>query len=161
MAAYIQQSDGGNAMATDNLSGISDAIRKACDAYVQALSTVTKALQSLASQGAGADRDKLIENWLRVARMSKDGIVTALDHGFEYWEKEIRRTAASAQEASSAAAKNPMDAWAENWRHATEAFTAGPAGSWSEEARKQAEAIQKTLLEGMKQWQRLWEPDKK
>ncbi|MGA2412167.1 MAG: hypothetical protein ABSG46_17515 [Candidatus Binataceae bacterium] len=148
-------------MATDNLSGVSEAIRKACDAYVQALTTVTKALQGLATQTSGPERDKLIENWLRVARMSKDGIITALDHGFEYWEKEIRRNAAAAaQGASSAAPKNPMDAWAENWRRATEAFTTGPAGSWSEEARKQAEAIQKTLVEGMKQWQRLWEPDK-
>jgi len=148
-------------MGTDNLSGISDAIRKACDAYVQALSTVTKALQGLANQASGSDRDKLIENWLRVARMSKDGIVTALDHGFQYWENEIRRTAAASHEPSGSASKNPMDAWAENWRRATEAFTAGPAGSWSEEARKQAEAIQQTLMDGMLQWQKLWEPGKK
>jgi hypothetical protein len=150
-------------MSTDNVFGISDAIRKASEAYVQALATVTKALQGLASQANSTDRDRLVENWLRVARMSKDGIITALESGFQYWENEIRRnTAAAARDTTTAAeGKNPMEAWAENWRKATEAFTSGPAGSWTEELRKQSEAVQKSLQEGIRQWQGLWEPDKK
>lgn len=151
-------------MATDNLFGISEAVRKASEAYVQALSTVTKALQGLASQASSTDRDKLVENWLRVARMSKDGIITALESGFQYWENEIRRNAAATRDTTSGAAgkaPNPMEAWAENWRIATEAFTAGPAGSWPDELRKQSEAVQKSLQDGIRQWQRLWEPEKK
>jgi hypothetical protein len=149
--------------ATDYVFGISDAIRKASEAYVQALTTVTKALQGLASQVNSTDREKLVENWLRVARMSKDGIITALESGFQYWETEIRRTAATAARSTTTATegKNPMEAWAENWRKATEAFTSGPAGSWTEELRLQSEAVQKSLQDGIRQWQRLWEPDKK
>ena len=147
-------------MATDGFSAMAEAIRKASESYVQALTTVTKALQGLASQASGADRDRVVENWLRVARMSKDGIITALETGFQYWEAEIRRTV-SAHNPAAAGAKNPMEAWAENWRRATEAFTTGPAGNWSEELRKQSEAVQKSLQEGIRQWAQLWDPEKK
>ncbi len=147
-------------MAADNLSGIGDAIRKASEAYVEALNAVGKALQNLAGGAAGSDRDRLVENWLRVARMSKDGVITALEQGFELWEREIRRTVATAKGAAPNASSNPMDAWAENWRRATEAFSGG-AGGLGEEARKQAETVQKTLQEGLRAWQRLWEPEKK
>jgi hypothetical protein len=147
-------------MAADNLSGIGDAIRKASEAYVEALNAVGKALQNLAGGAAGSDRDRLVENWLRVARMSKDGVITALEQGFELWEREIRRTAATAKGAAPSASSNPMDAWAENWRRATEAFSGG-AGGLGEEARKQAESVQKSLQEGLRAWQRLWEPEKK
>lgn len=143
----------------DNVSGIADAIRKATEAYTEALGTVTKALQNLASQAGGADRERVVENWLRLARMSKDGAVSALEHGFELWERECRRMA-SAPAGAAQETSDPMAAWAENWRKATEAFT-GSTGGWSEEARKQAETIQKTLQDGMRAWQRLWEPQKK
>ena len=82
-------------MASDNFSGIGEAIRKASEAYAEALSAVGKALQGLASGAGGGDRDRLVENWLRVARMSKDGVITALEQGFELWEREIRRTVAA------------------------------------------------------------------
>jgi hypothetical protein len=147
-------------MASDSFSAMSEAIRKASESYVQAMTTVTKALQGLASQGAGADRERLIENWLRVARMSKDGIITALETGFQYWENEIRRTASASGQAA-ASARNPMETWAENWRRATEAFTSGQASNWSEELRKQSEAVQKSLQEGIRQWAELWQPEKK
>jgi hypothetical protein len=148
-------------MATDGFSATAEAIRKACESYVQALTTVTKALQGLAGQASGADRDRVIENWLRVARMSKDGIITALETGFQYWENEIRRRATASSPAGATAAKNPMEAWAENWRRATEAFTSGPAGDWTEELRKQSEAVQKSLQDGIRQWAELWQPEKK
>lgn len=147
-------------MATDNLSGIGDAIRKASEAYAEALSAVGKALQNLAGGAGGGDRDRLVENWLRIARMSKDGMITALEQGFELWEREVRRTVAAARGGSQRESSNPMDAWAENWRRATEAFSGG-AGSFGEEARKQAETVQKTLQDGLRAWQRLWEPEKK
>jgi len=143
----------------DNLSGIGEAIRKASEAYVEAMTAVSKAIQNVAAQAGSADRDRLVENWLRVARMSKDGVVTAIEQGFELWEREVRRMAAAGG-GTGAKPTNPMEAWAENWRKASEAFGAG-GGSLGEEARKQAEAIQKTLADGMRAWQRLWEPEKK
>jgi hypothetical protein len=147
-------------MAADNLSSIGDAIRKASEAYAEALSAVGKALQNLAAEASGTDRDRLVENWLRVARMSKDGVINALEQGFELWEREIRKTVAAASGGSAREATNPMDAWAENWRRATEAFTAS-AGDLGERARKQAETVQKTLQEGLRAWERLWKPEKK
>jgi hypothetical protein len=139
----------------DNLSDIGEAIRKASEAYAQAIAAVSKALQNIAGQAGGSDRERLVENWLRVARMSKDGIITAIEQGYEFWEREVRRSAAGG---ASARPSNPMDAWAENWRKATEAFN---SGNWGEEARKQAESVQKILTEGVRAWQRIWEPEKK
>ena len=142
----------------DNFSGIGEAIRKASEAYAEAISAVSKALQNIATSASGAERDRLIENWLRVARMSKDGIVTAIEHGFEMWEREVRRNAAAGGGAAKGPA-SPMDAWAENWRKATEAFSG--SGNWGEDARRQMETVQKTLADGIKAWQRLWETEKK
>jgi hypothetical protein len=141
----------------DNYSGIGEAIRKASEAYAEAIAAVNKALQNLTSQTAGSDKDRMIENWLRIARMSKDGIITAIEQGYEYWEGQVRRSTAAGG-ASPKAAPNPLEAWAENWRKATEAFS---SGNWNEEARKQAESVQNMLSEGMKAWQRIWEPEKK
>ena len=91
---------------------------------------------------------------------SEDGVITALEQGFELWEREIRRTVASVKSGGTHETSSPMDAWTENWRRATEAFTGG-TGTIGEEARKQAETIQKTLQDGLRAWQKLWEPDKK
>jgi hypothetical protein len=138
----------------DNLSDIGEAIRKASEAYAQAIAAVTKALQNIAAQAGASDRDRLVENWLRVARMSKDGMITAIEQAYEFWEREVRRSGGG----TSSKPSSPMDAWAENWRKATEAFA---AGNWSQEARKQAENVQKILSDGIRTWQRLWEPEKK
>ncbi|HJU28123.1 MAG TPA: hypothetical protein VJ718_03075 [Candidatus Binataceae bacterium] len=142
----------------DNFSGIGEAIRKASEAYAEAISAVSKALQNIASSASGADRDRLVENWLRVARMSKDGIISAMEQGFEMWEREVRRNVAAGGGAAKEST-NPMDAWAENWRKATEAFSG--AGNWGDEARRQMETVQKTLADGIKAWQRMWETEKK
>jgi len=139
----------------DNLSDIGEAIRKASEAYAQAIAAVSKALQNIAAQAGGGDRDRLIENWLRVARMSKDGIITAIEQAYEFWEREVRRSGSGG---ASAKSSNPMDAWAENLRKATEAFA---SGNWSEEARKQAESVQKILTDGIRAWQNMWESPKK
>ena len=139
----------------DNLSDIGEAIRKASEAYAEAIAAVSKALQNIAAQAGGGDRDRLIENWLRVARMSKDGMITAIEQAYEFWEREVRRTATGNP---SATRSNPMDALAENWRKATEAFA---SGNWSEEARKQAQNVQKILSDGVRAWQRMWESEKK
>ena len=59
----------------DYFSGVSEAIEKASVAFTETLSTVSSVLQNIAGQApAGADRDRIVENWLRIARMSKDGV---------------------------------------------------------------------------------------
>jgi hypothetical protein len=143
----------------DNLSGISEAMRKASDAFADAIAAVSKTIQSAASQSGEADRDRLVENWLRIARMSKDGMVNAIEHGFEVWEREVRRAATSG--ASAAKGTSPMEAWADNLRKASESMMGGGAAGLGEEARKQAESVQKTLADGIRAWQRLWDPGSK
>ena len=148
-------------MAKDNLSGIGEAIRRASEAYTEALTSVAKALSGMAGAMPGSDRDRIVENWLRIARMSKDGVITAIEQGFELWEREIRRTVAAARGNAANKASSPMDAWSDNWKRATEAFTTSDFAGLGAEARKQAEAVQKTLQDGLKAWQKLWEPEKK
>jgi hypothetical protein len=145
----------------DNFSGMAEAMRKASEAFAEAISTVSKSIQNAASQSGGSDRDRLVENWLRIARMSKDGMITAMEHGFEVWEREVRRLTTSGGGAAKAAAANPMEAWADNLRKATEAIMGGGAANFGEEARKQAEAVQQSVAEGIRAWQRLWDPEKK
>jgi hypothetical protein len=134
-------------MATEDSSGIADVIRKASEALA----------------GASVDRDQMVDNWLRAARMGKDGMVRALEQGYDWWERQVReqlrRTGSAAGAGSAKKPANPMEAWAENWRKMTESFS--DSGKWPEEARKQAEAVQKTLQEGLRAWQRMWEPEKK
>ncbi len=148
-------------MATEDSSSIGDVIRKASEALAETLSAVNKAVKDLAAQaGAGVDREQMVENWLRAARMSKDGMVTALEQGFQWWERQVReQVRRTASAAGSEKKPNPMEAWAESWRKATESFSA--SDKWTEEARKQAESVQKTLQDGLRAWQRMWEPEKK
>ena len=142
----------------DQLSGIGEAIKQASEAYASAIAALTKAAQNLEGLAAGSDRDRMIENWLRLARMSKDGVITAIDQGFAMWEREVRRMASSASGAAQQPA-NPIEAWAENWRKAMDSF--GAANPMSEEFRKQAESVQKTLTDSIRSWQQLWEPAEK
>jgi hypothetical protein len=151
-------------MAKEDFPDIGDMIRKASEAFAETLSAVNKAVKELAAQaGAGVDREQMFENWLRAARMSKDGMVTALEQGFQWWERQVReqvrRTASAAGAGAEKKPANPIEAWAENWRKVTESFSA--SGDWTEAARKQAESVQKTLQDGLRAWQRMWEPEKK
>src|SRR5580692_650225 len=143
----------------DNISGIADAIRNASGASADAIAAVSKTIQGVATESGGPDRDRIIENWLRIARMSKDGVITAIEHGFEVWEREVRRTTSASGAGAAKAPSSPMEAWAENLRKATEALLGGTAGS-SDEMRKQTEAVRKSVADGIRAWQRLWEPEK-
>jgi len=141
----------------DRLSSISEAIKQASEAYAETISTLSQTAREVAGKVPGGDLNPSLENWLRLARMSKDGVVTAIEQGFEMWERELRRLAASGSSGASAPA-NPMEAWADNWRNAVRAFSSGSA---NDEFRKQAEAMEKTLTSGIRAWQRLWETEKK
>jgi ParB-like chromosome segregation protein Spo0J len=145
----------------DYLSDIVKAMRKAGDAYAETLATLSKAFEQMPKQAAGliGDRAQILENWLRVARMSKDGLVISIEQGFELWERECRRMAASAK-SGAAEAPSPFEAWAENWKRASEALLAG-SSTWNSETQKFAKGVQESLQEGLHAWQSLWESSKK
>jgi hypothetical protein len=143
----------------EDLFRMSEAIQKSAEAFAKAISAVGKALQHASNLAGSPERDRLFENWMRVARLSKDGFVTAIEQGFEIWERQVRRLVGQGPGAKPRPA-NPMEAWTENWRTAIEAFTGG-GGNWSEDVRQQAEAIQQTLADAIRAWQRLWQPDKR
>ena len=141
----------------DRISTIAEAIKQASEAYAQTIATLGKAVQGGGEQAAPPDRP-VVENWLRAARMSKDGVVSAIEQGFEMWEREMRRISAQGGTTESAP-PNPMERWAESWRTAMQASSDG--GAMNADFRKQAEAVQKTLADGVRAWQSLWQPDKK
>jgi hypothetical protein len=141
----------------DDMFGISEAIQKTGEAFAKAISNVAKALRDASNLPGGPERDRLLENWMRVARLGKEGVITSIEQGFELWESQVRRIAARGSEAQDRP-KSPIDAWAENWRSAIEAFS---TGNWSDEVRRQAESVQKTIADSVRAWQRVWEPPAK
>lgn len=144
----------------DRFESFDKAIKQSNEAYTAAISALSRAVENLGMETPGSDRERLVENVLRLARMSKDAVVSAIEQGFELWERQVRRVSLASAEATSSrsttARSNPIEIWAENWRKAMEAFVVGGA---NEELRKQAEAIQNNFLEGIRAWQRLWEPE--
>ena len=154
----------------DQFESVNEAIKQANDAYAAAISTLTKAVRSLPTGAPTSDREPVVENVVRLARMSKDAMVTAIEQGFELWERQVRRISeASAQSPSNRTAdagsrdpdlakSNPMEVWAENWRKATDAFV---NSSGNQELRKQAEAMQSAFVEGIRAWQRLWQSERR
>ena len=142
------------------MAGFPEAIRALSEAYAQTLAVMARALESLPSQD-GETRRRLGEQWLAVARSSKDAYVAALEQGFTLWESECRRLAgAAAAPAARPAPANPFEAWAETWKRSAEAFAAGgpPGTPGAEAVRKQAEAAQQAMQEGLRAWQRLISP---
>lgn len=146
---------------TDYMSDVLKAMRTAGDAYAETLATLSKAFEQMSKQATGptGERAQILENWLRVARMSKDGLVISIEQGFELWERECRRIAASAKSGADEAS-SPFEAWTENWKRAAEALQAG-SGTWNSETQKFAEGVQKSLQEGLRAWQSLWESPRK
>ena len=136
------------------LPNFTDAIRKVTEAYIEGFSIMTRTLGSLPKDGAETRR--LAEQWLRLARMLKDGTVTAIDQGFELWERQVRQILDATTAAAPAAPfANPMEIWAENWKKGLDTMMGAGATTWSEEVRKQTELLQKTMQEGLAAWARL------
>jgi len=146
---------------TDYMSDMLKAMCTAGDAYAETLATLSKAFEQMSKQATGltGERAQILENWLRVGRMSKDGLIISIEQGFELWERECRRIAASGK-SGAAEASSPFEAWAESWKRSAEALLAG-SGSWNSETQKFAEGVQKSLQEGLRAWQSLWDPPKK
>ena len=141
----------------ETLPKILDAFRKTTEAYIEGLSTMTKAIESLPKL-TGEGHRQWFEQWLTLARMSKDGVVTALNEGFALWERECRRLV-GAPHGAVQPSMNPIEVWAENWKKTMEAFApalkVGEASS--ETVQKQAQLVQQTMLEGVTAWVRLWQ----
>jgi hypothetical protein len=142
----------------ESLPNVAETIRKTTEAYSQALATAMSFLATAPKVEPPASA--AVEQWLRLARMTKDGLVMAIEQGFQLWEREYRRATTGAGTAPAPPAANPVEVWAENWRTTLDSLTAAarPADPWAEQAKRQAELMQKTLQEGLAAWQRLWPP---
>jgi hypothetical protein len=140
-------------------AGIPDAIRKACEAYVEGLAAVMRALANLPREGGEAHR-RMVEQWLILARTSKDSFVAALNQSLDLWERECRRAVGAPHAAGvTFPGGNPLEGRAETWKRGIEMFAAGPAAdAYREAVRRQGELVQQSLEEGMPAWQRLWQP---
>ena len=150
-------------------TGIGKVLRDITQAYVDALSTIGGAIGDLAKRRM-PEGERQMERWIGVARAAKDGYVAVVDQGFAIWERQIRWTMARAQSASAAKEPEPeqkapgsqIEAWLETWRNANESFMQSIRESGlGEEALKQTRELRKTLEDGLKNLQRLWQPSSK
>jgi hypothetical protein len=138
---------------------VAEAFIRTTEAYTRALSTAMSFLASASPREAAAS--PAAEQWLRLARMTKDGVVLAIEQGFALWERECRRVlAGGATPAPIPSPVNPIEAWTESWRRAFDSLNAAarPDDPWAASARKQAETMQQMVQDGLAAWLRLWQP---
>lgn len=150
-------------------TGIGKVLRDITQAYVDGLSTIGGAIGDVAKRRM-PDGQRRMEHWIGVARAAKDGYVAAIDQGFAIWERRIRQTMAPAQSSSSGRESNSdqqvpasqIETWLETWRNANESFMQSIRESGlGEEALKQTRELRKTLEDGLKSLQKLWQPSSK
>ncbi len=150
-------------------TGIGKVLRDITQAYVDGLSTIGGAIGDVAKRRM-PDGQRRMEHWIGVARAAKDGYVAAIDQGFAIWERRIRQTMAPAQSSSSGresksdqqAPASQIETWLETWRNANESFMQSIRESGlGEEALKQTRELRKTLEDGLKSLQKLWQPSSK
>ena len=150
-------------------TGIGKVLRDITQAYVDGLSTIGGAIGDLAKRRI-PDGERQMEHWIGVARAAKDGYVAAIDQGFAIWERRIRQTMAPAQSFPSGkesksdqqAPASQIEAWLEAWRNANESFMQSIQESGlGGEALKQTSELRKTLEDGLKTLQKLWQPSSK
>lgn len=136
---------------------IPDAIGNAWNAYAEGLTAVAHALESLPERRGDAQRH-VVDDWLGLARTSKESFVTAVDQSFEVFERECRRRAGVAHSARfDPGPVNPLERWAESWKDAGETLTAigSSGGAYAEGARRHAESARHALEDGLRAWQRM------
>jgi len=139
---------------------VADTVRKMTEAYAEWFSVMTRTPAPGTLPWGGGEVRRLAEQWLGLARMIKEGTVSAIDHGFDLWERQARQALDAMAAASSVSSGTPAEAWAEHWKKSFDAMLPGGA-TWSEELRKQTELLQKTMQEGSQAWQRLWQSPKR
>jgi peptidoglycan/LPS O-acetylase OafA/YrhL len=126
-----------------------EAIGRASDAYARGLSAAMAALESLPRLRGEAPRDA-VEQWLNLARMSKEGFIAGVSQGFERFERECRLAlGASHPPGSGGQAGDGLGRWAGSWMRADEPFAGDGRGDG---ASAQAEAVRQVLEEGMRAW---------
>lgn len=144
-------------------TGFGKVLRDITQAYVDGLSQIGGAISDLAKRRI-PDAERQMEHWIAVARTAKDGYVAAIDQGFRMWEQRIRQTVAPANSSSESkgeqkAQAGQIEAWLDEWRKANESFMQSIRDSGlGEEALKQTRELRKTLEEGLKNLQKLWQP---
>jgi hypothetical protein len=143
----------------DGAPNVADAILRTTEAYTRALSMAMNFLATSSSREAAAS--PVVEHWLRLARMTKDGVILAIEQGYALWERECRRAlAGGAAPAPPPPPLNPIEAWTESWRKALDSLNAAarPDDPWAASARQQAETMQRMVQDGLTAWIRLWQP---
>jgi hypothetical protein len=131
---------------------VADTIRKMTEAYAEWFSVMTRTPAPGTLPWGGEEVRRLAEQWLGLARMIKEGTVSAIDQGFDLWERQARQALdamAAASSVPSVPSGNPAEAWTENWKKTFDAMLPGGA-AWGEELRKQTEQFQKMMQEGSK-----------
>ena len=150
-------------------TGIGKVLRDMTQAYIDGLSKIGGAIGDLAKRRI-PDAERRMEQWIGVARAAKDGYVAAIDQGFAIWERRIRQAMAPAQSSSSGkesksdqkAPASQIEAWLQTWGTANESFMQSIRDSGlGEEALKQTRKLRKTLEDGLKNLQKLWQPSSK
>src|SRR5437870_8529735 len=98
----------------NRLESFDEALKQSNEAYAAASSALGKAVQNVPTGAPSSDREQLVDNVLRLARMSKDAVVAAIEQGFELWERQVRRISAAGTETPSSrpdtAGSNPIEA---------------------------------------------------
>ena len=152
-----------------DLTGIDKVLRDITQAYVDGLSTIGGAIRDLAKRRM-PEGERQMEHWIGLARTAKDGYIATIDQGFAIWERRIRQTMAPAQSSSPGteskreqkAPPGQIEAWLKEWRNANESFLQSIRESGlGEEALKQTRELRKTLEDGFKNLQNLWQSSSK
>jgi hypothetical protein len=145
----------------DGPPNVADTVRRMTDAYAEWFTSMTRMPAPGPLPRDGGEVRRLAEQWLGLARMMKDGTVSAIEQGFDLWERQAQQALGAVAAASSVPSGTPAEGWAENWKKSFDAMLPGGA-TWSEELRKQTEQFHKTMQEGSLAWQRLWQsPERK
>ena len=138
-------------------TGVAESIRQMMEGYQSLLSTMARTLETLPAQGE--ERRRAAEQWLGLLRASKDGLIAAIEQGFQAWERECRRLVEAGPGPVPGAA-GPLEAWAESWTKGMGAFTAAarPREARGGEAARHAEGARQAMEDALRAWQRLWLP---
>jgi hypothetical protein len=142
-------------------TGIGKVLRDLTQAYLDGLAKIGSAIGDLAKSRM-PDAERQMEHWIGVARAAKDGYVAAIDEAFAAWERRVRQTLGRKSENEQKAAGSVFEGWLEEWRKANESFMESIRSSGlGEEALKQTRELRKAFDEGLKNLQKLWQPEGK
>ena len=142
-------------------TGIGKVLRDLTQAYLDGLTKIGSAIGDLAKSRM-PDAERQMEHWIGVARAAKDGYVAAIDEAFAAWERRVRRTLGRKSENEQKPAGSVFEGWLEEWRKANESFMESIRSSGlGEEALKQTRDLRKAFDEGLKNLQKLWQPEGK